>query len=169
MNPFGESSVAMSLAEMDQRHLTAAQGYVELGMFLDANAELEKIGADSRHLPAVLAIRIRVYCALEKWELMLAMARRLALVEPDNPEWKVLWAYAARYCDSIEAARMIMVNATADQPQAAVLHFNLAAYECQLGNLDEATARLRRAFELDPKYRLMALEDEDLEPLWASL
>ncbi|MEA3210753.1 MAG: hypothetical protein QOE70_3810 [Chthoniobacter sp.] len=154
--------------DIEQR-IRAAEGYMDLGMFLDANEELEQIDADSRHLPEVLATRIRVYSALEKWELMLTMARRLALEQPDNPEWRVLWAYAARYGDSMEAARLILVNAVEDQPDAAILHFNLAGYECQLGNLEEAKARLHRAFELDEKYRLLALEDEDLEPVWASL
>jgi tetratricopeptide (TPR) repeat protein len=151
-----------------EQHLKAAQGYMDLGMFLDANAELEQIEAASRHLPEVLEIRVRVYSALEKWDLMLTMARRLALEQPDDPQWRVLWAYAARYGESIEAGRIILVNAVTDQPDAAVLHFNLAGYECQLRNLQEAKERLRRAFELDEKYRLLALEDQDLEPLWES-
>ena len=32
--------------------------------------------------------------------------------------------------------------------------------------LDEAKARLKQAFKLDQKYKVMALEDEDLEKLW---
>ena len=32
----------MPLVENDLKHLTAANGYVELGMFVDANAELEE-------------------------------------------------------------------------------------------------------------------------------
>ena len=35
----------MPLVENDLKHLTAAHGYVELGMFLDANTELEEIEA----------------------------------------------------------------------------------------------------------------------------
>jgi hypothetical protein len=51
----------------------------------------------------------------------------------------------------------------------AIYQYNLACYECQLGNLAEAKTRLQRAFEAEPKYRLRSLEDEDLEPLWTSL
>ena len=39
-------------------------------MFLDANAELEKIDPEVRHVPEVLAVRVQIYRALKKWELM---------------------------------------------------------------------------------------------------
>ena len=60
----------MPLEPEEQQHVTAAQGYVELGMYLDADAELDRIDPDVRHLPEVLAVRVQIYDALEKWELM---------------------------------------------------------------------------------------------------
>ena len=39
----------MPLEPEGQKHLTAAQGYLELGMFLDANAELDEIDPDERN------------------------------------------------------------------------------------------------------------------------
>ena len=54
-------------------------------------------------------------------------------------------------------------------PTDATIQFNLACYEAQMGSLDRAKAHLKRATEIDEKFRLMALEDPDLEPLWASL
>jgi hypothetical protein len=47
--------------------------------------------------------------------------------------------------------------------------FNLACYKAQLGNLNEAKAHLTRAAKADGKFSLTALDDPDLEPLWASL
>jgi hypothetical protein len=38
-----------------------------------------------------------------------------------------------------------------------------------MGSLDRAKAHLKRATEIDARFRLMALEDPDLEPLWASM
>jgi hypothetical protein len=40
----------MPLSPDDQKHLTAAEGFVELGMFLDGNAELEEIDPEVRHV-----------------------------------------------------------------------------------------------------------------------
>jgi thioredoxin-like negative regulator of GroEL len=109
----------MPLEPEEQRHVTAAQGYVELGMFLDADTELNKVDADVRHLPEVLAVRIEVYGALKKWELMQTVAKKLAQYDPDDPQWAVSWAYATRRADSIEAARVILVNAVEQFPKAA--------------------------------------------------
>ena len=86
----------MQLVHEHQRHITAAQGYVELGMFLDANDELEKIDAELRHLPEVLAVRVSIYTALKKWDLSQTVAQRMALLYPDDPQWTVSWAYATR-------------------------------------------------------------------------
>lgn len=146
--------------------ITAAEGYIELGMPLEANEELEQIDADQRSHTEVLALRVKIYSALKKWELMQAVAKRLAMIEPEKVQWTVSWAYATRRADSIEAARTILVNAVERIPDVAVFHYNLACYECQLGNLDEAKSRLKRAFELEPRYRIKALEDEDLEAVW---
>jgi tetratricopeptide (TPR) repeat protein len=158
-----------ALAGSYQRNITAALGYVELGMFLDANEELEKIDTCHRDLPEVLVIRLQIYRALEKWALMQLVARRLAVNEPDKVQWTVLWAYATRRAESIEAAQRILLEAVERIPKAAIFHYNLACYECQRGDVEVAKARLQHAFNLDPKFRLKALEDEDLQPLWGTL
>ena len=68
----------MPLEREDQKHLLAAQGYVELGMFLEADAELEEIDPGVRHLPEVLEVRIRIYQGLEKWRKNWGQKRNLA-------------------------------------------------------------------------------------------
>ena len=78
-------------------------------------------------------------------------------------------AFATRRTDSLEAARLILVNAVERLPGVAVFHFNLACYAAQLGELDRAKASLSRAIELQPGYRQQALEDEDLRPIWETL
>lgn len=149
--------------------ITAAEGYIELGMPLGANEELERIDADQRSHTEVLALRVKIHSALKKWELMQAVAKRLARIDPENVQRTISWAYATRRADSIEAARLILLEAVERFPTAAILHYNLACYECLLGNLEEAKSRLKRAFELEPRYRIKALEDEDLEAGWESL
>ena len=72
----------MPLETEDQRHITAAQGYVELGMFLDANAELEQIDPDLRTAPEVLAVRLGICTGLKKWELMQKVAKTLTEAAP---------------------------------------------------------------------------------------
>ena len=78
-------------------------------------------------------------------------------------------AFATRRVESIPAAHAILTRAASLHPTDSTIQFNLACYEAQLGRLKRAKAHLKRATEIDPKFRLMALEDADLEPLWASL
>lgn len=159
----------MPLEPDDQRHLSAAEGYAALGMFLDANAELEQIDAEVRHVAEVLTVRVSIYAGLEKWELMRTVAGRLAAHDPDNAQWPISFAFATRRAQSIEAAKLILLAAVERHPKEPMLHYNLACYECQLGDLEVAKSRLAHAFKLAPKCRLMALDDEDLKPLWDSL
>lgn len=159
----------MPISPKDQTHLTAAEGYIELGMHLDADAELEEIEPELRNQTEILQFRVLIYCALRKWELMQTVAKALSLRDPENPQWSVSWAYATRRVDSIEAGRLILLEAVERLPEAAILHYNLACYECLLGDVEVAKARLRHAFTLEPRYRERALEDQDLQTVWDSL
>jgi hypothetical protein len=51
-------------------------------------------------------------------------------------------------------------------PKSAWIAFNLACYASVTGRMDEAKVRLRQAIELDNDIRRLALDDEDLRPLW---
>jgi len=55
------------------------------------------------------------------------------------------------------------------QPDAAIFHYNLACYDCRLGEVEVAKARLRYAIKLEGRFRVLALNDEDLKPIWDSL
>ena len=146
--------------------ITAAEGYIELGMPLEANEELEQIDADQRSHTEVLALRVKIYSALKKWELMQAVAKRLALIDPENIQWTVSWAYATRRADSIEAARLILLEAVERFPTAAILHYNLACYEARLGDLSTARQCIKAAIQLNAAMKKNARVDPDLQGLW---
>jgi len=98
-------SINVPLEPPDLQYWQAAVGYVELGMFQEANDELENIDPFNRAAPEVLAIRLAIYHGLKKWELKQQIAKRY----------------------------------------------------------------LKKAFKIDLNWRMAALEDEDLRPLWDSL
>jgi len=50
----------MPLEPADQQYWQSAVGYVELGMFTDADSELEKIDPFNRAVPEVLAVRLSI-------------------------------------------------------------------------------------------------------------
>ena len=47
-----------------------------------------------------------------------------------------------------------------------MIAFNLACYASVTGRMEDAKERLRNAIELDKNIRELALDDEDLRPLW---
>ena len=97
------------------------------------------------------------------------VAKRLTAWNPKEPGFFVELAYATRRAESIHAAHAILTRAASLHPTDPTIQFNIACYEAQMGSLDRAKAHLKRATEIDAKFRLMALKDPDLEPLWASL
>lgn len=158
----------MPLEQHDQQHLSAAEGFLTLGMYEDANAELEEIDPFCKVLPEVLEVRVEIYGRTQKWDLMQVVAKKLADHDLGDAQWLLLLAYATRRAESIEAAKRILLRAVKQHPEEPIIHFNLACYDCQLGNVDSAKEHLKRALKLQPKCREMALDDPDLEPIWDS-
>ena len=156
----------MPLEPENQRLLTAAQGFLELGLPLDAHDEIESMDADVRHVPEVLEVRVEIYRALKKWELMQTVAKKLTEAEPADSRWPLAWAYATRRAESLDAARFILIAAWELHEKEPLIPYNLACYLCQMGKPEIAKDVIRHAFDLDPKMRLAALDDEDLRPLW---
>jgi len=159
----------MPLESPDKEFFDAACGYAQLGMYRDANEELENIDPFLRAAPEILALRIEIYRALEKWELMQVVSQKLAEFEPDNLQWIISLAYATRRAYSIDVAMEILLNAEAKFPKEAAIPYNLACYYCQGGEMKKAKRYLKKAFDIDLNWRKAALDDDDLKPLWEAL
>ena len=91
---------------------------------------------------------------------------RLCECDPRNLQWFISYAYATRRSENINAAKNILINALPKFPREAIMYYNLACYECQSNKIESAKQYLKQAFRIDPNWRLQALGDEDLKPLW---
>src|SRR5437868_4529891 len=100
----------MPLESPDLQCFDAACGYAQLGMFEEANDQLEKIDPFNRIAPEVLALRVDIYCGLQKWDLMREIAGRLYEFDPTNIQKLIAYAYAIRRAESVNAARNILIN-----------------------------------------------------------
>jgi tetratricopeptide (TPR) repeat protein len=152
-----------------QRHITVASGYLELGLLDDAANELEGIEFDLKTLPEVIGLRVEIFRAARRWDAMAMMATQMVRMLPADPKPWLALAFATRRADSLQAARSVLLEAEQRHPEVPVIKFNLACYDCQLGDLASAKLRLSEALQRDKSLRLAALEDADLEPLWAAL
>jgi len=155
----------MPLEFKDLHRLRAAHGYADLGMYADAGAELDEISPEHAGLPEILAVRVAIHAGLRQWDAMQAIAKNLAESDPANSQWPISWAYATRRAQSIAAAKIILLDAAQKHPDEPMIRYNLACYECQLGNLEVAKDLLDEALFMEPKCRAFALEDPDLMPL----
>ena len=135
-------------------------------MLDDAALALEEIEPEDKTRTEVLGARVVLYIAAKKWDMAAAVASHLVKVEPENEAWWISLAYAFRRAQSVEKAEAILLRAQAIHPKVAMIEFNLACYASVAGRMEEAKERLRHAIELDKEARKLALEDEDLKPLW---
>jgi len=158
-----------SMNNTDQWRLIAATGYIELSMLPDAEAELDAIDPDFRQLPEVLAVRMEIYSKQHQWERMQGIAVRLMRSYPEESHWVISYANATRRALSLEAAKDILRAALQRYPKEPCIPYNLACYECQLGNLESAKLYLEDAIRLHPGFRAAAMKDSDLKDLWKGL
>ena len=104
--------------------------------------------------------------AAKKWDRAAAVAGHLVKVDPENEAWWINLAYSVRRSESVEKAEAILLRAQAIHPKVAMIAFNLACYASVTGRVEEAKERLRHAIKLDKDIRRLALDDNDLKPLW---
>jgi len=127
--------------------------------------ELEELPDQLKEISVVLATWLEVYQRWEKWSEASSVAMRLAEIEPEESNWPVALAYAVRRSRGLIFAREILKQAGERFPDCATIHFNLACYAAQLGDLDEARFRLARAIQLDQGFAALAKTDPDLQPI----
>lgn len=152
-----------------ERHLQAAAGFLDLGLPLDADEELDQIEPEMRSLSEVLAVRAKIYQELRRWEPMEAVCQQLCRIRPEEPQWVLALATATRYRHGVQEALEVLAPMVGRFPQEPIIHYNLACYAAQLGHLNAARARLAEAIKLDPECRKLALNDSDLAALHPEL
>ena len=148
-----------------ERTLLAAQGYGELSMFDDALAELDGLPVEIQEQPTAVEMRLSILMQARRWKRALAVARRLIAVVPEKPLGYIHTAFCLHEMGDTEKAREILLNGPEVLHIEPTYHYNLACYECRLGNFGVARAHLDRSFELDKKFRDFAKSDPDLQPL----
>ena len=158
------------LKHPDPMHLNAAAGWIQLGDCDFANDELEKIRAEWRAHPDVLELRWLIYSHHEQWDACLDIASAVVKIAPDRVSGWVDKAYSLRRANGggVEKAKPVLLEAAKLFPDDDMIQYNLACYCAQLGQLDDAQEYLGKSYELGDarQIKLMALDDEDLKPLW---
>jgi predicted Zn-dependent protease len=156
------------MSPADRRHLRAAEGWLELGTWHEANEELERIAPLMRAHPDVLRMRVEIYSAAKRWEYAAEVASTLSRIAPDEAFGHVRLAFALLELKRTREALETLLPVADKFPDIWVIPYNLACYSCQLGDMTGARDWLAQSFKAgDAKaIKLMALDDPDLSPLF---
>ena len=165
-----------ALTPPHSHHLSAAEGWVELGNLAEARAELERIGEPFSGHPAVLSVQWSVCAGEQNWPEALKLARLLLKTSPESPSAWLHQAYALRRVPEggLKAAWDALFPALKRFPKISIIPYNLACYACQSGEMEKARALLKIAMSIEATpqsnyIKQLALNDEDLQPLWPEI
>ena len=153
------------MAEPDERTLLAAQGYCELGMFDDALGEIETLPEEARQSAPAIETRLLILMQAKRWKPALAASRELCALVPERPVGFIHASYCLHEMGRTADARELLLAGPEALRTEPTYHYNLACYECRLGQLDLARAHLEKCFTFDKKFRAFAKLDPDLAAL----
>jgi Flp pilus assembly protein TadD len=157
----------------DSHFVSAALGWLGLSNWQEAAAELKNVRPDLASHPEVLAVRYEMLAKAGQWALAADAASTWTNEAPEERGAWIAQAYAVRRKPGggIALAKGILTAAQQRFPREPIIAYNLACYECQLGNLPQARDWLRQAFKWGNARHLkqMGAQDSDLEPLHSEI
>jgi len=155
----------------DTHHLSAAEGWLELGNFHEALSELNLVSKAEQGRVDLLGLRWSISAQLKLWEDCVGIATNILELAPKNVFGWIHRSYALHELKRTIEARDLLQPALKRFPKNETIPYNLACYECQLGDLEAARDWLRRAMKLKKPEALkeQALEDQDLKPMWPEI
>ena len=140
-------------------------GYLDLGMFVEADEELENLPVEVKNLPAVLHARLALLVEMAQWKKGVTLGRKAIKLHPEEFEFYFKTAYCLHELKQTDKAKATLAGAPEEIREEALYCYNLACYETQLGHLEEAKQLLKACFKKDPRFREESQDDPDLEPL----
>lgn len=160
-----------NLLPPDTHHLSAAEGWLELGNPLEALAELERISTTAQERVEVLSLRWSIAAQSKSWEACVRIATNIVERAPKEVFGWIHRSYALHELKRTQEAHDLLLPAVKKFPKNETIPYNLACYECQLGEVNAARDWLRRALKLrnPAELKAQALEDPDLKPLWPEI
>lgn len=152
-----------------ERRIIAAQGYVELGLYAEAQGELSLLPPDASVRPDVTELVILCRMGEHHWDQALGLARKLCMDEPTEPGGFIHAAYCLHELGRTEEALDLLTKGPDTLRAKPVYYYNLGCYHARLGHIDEALKLLEQSFEMDGALRSHARKDPDLAELRSAL
>ena len=171
----GKFPVGFAMDDLEPRdlmHLNAAEGWLGLGNVIEADKEIKQITPAMREHPEVLAVRYEMMAKAECWHTCEEIADYLVMLVPESSFGWIRRSCALHEQKLTGTARMKLLPAVDLFPDEILIRYNLACYECVLGNMSQAKLHLAEAFDLahhqncTDEWKANMLADPDLKLLW---
>jgi tetratricopeptide (TPR) repeat protein len=128
------------------------------GRFVEARNQFRSL-VEKYHTVSEVTARARTYLAVAEARL------RTELALPRDADSLYDRGVIELNRGEYVAAQELFERALRREPEAAHIHYGLAASRARLGAIDTALKSLRRALDLQPNLRIRAQRDQDLNPL----
>jgi tetratricopeptide (TPR) repeat protein len=149
--PTFEEAAALTAFESAHKEFTR-------GRFAEARTQFRSL-IEKYPTVSEVAARARTYLAVAESRL------RTDLVQPRDADSLYDRGVIELNRGEYVAAQELFERALKREPEAAHIHYGLAASRARLGAIDTALKSLRRALDLQPKLRIRAQRDSDLNSL----
>ncbi len=150
-----------------EKHLEYIYGYLALDLPKLARAEFVQIPLTEIATTPVQAALLELAMAESDWVSVVSLAPSLTASAPTLERPWSAWAFALRELQQISKAREILLKGASHiQNPSPLIDYNLACYDCLLGDLASARKRLARVFKRDPNWKVDAASDPDLAALY---
>lgn len=155
----------------DTHFLLAATGWLELGNPTEARRELDQISPEQKNHPDVLEALYDVLVAAKSWPECVEVGRALIISVPQRDSGWIHLAYALHEMKQTVEANAVLEGVVDRFKRNWLMRYNLACYQCQLGNKSGAWHWLEEAVRIKGPGPIqeMALSDHDLRPLWGKI
>jgi len=140
------------------RAFEAAHKEFARGRFTEARNQFRSL-VENYPMVAEVAARARTYLAVAEARL------RTELALPRDADSLYDRGVIELNRGEYVAAQELFERALRREPEAAHIHYGLAASRARLGAIDTALKSLRRALDIQPTLRIRAQRDQDLNPL----
>jgi len=152
-----------------ERQLLAAQGYLELGMFDEAIAELDSLEPGQQKEEGVLQLRLFLLMRSRKWMEGVDVCALLREISPELTIGFIHGAFCLHELGQTGEAKELLLSGPPSLLKEPTYFYNLGCYEACLGNKPEAVKNLQTSFEMNERFREIAKFDPDLKAVTSLL
>jgi len=157
----------MPLPAIDARHLEAAQGWLDLGNWQEANQELKKITPTLRAHSDILELHCKIFAAAKRWQECMIVAETLTEQQPNRPSGWLMLAAGEHGLGDTEAAYETLVGVSEQFAEQPEVPYQLALYAAMLGDWMECEDWLASALNVGGiEWKKKALADPALKEFW---